>query len=88
MHEIRHLVFSGRYEKNRLYNECNRIHKSNCEYHTALEFLRTPTTTVFQSRAEAEKFIEEHDNGFYDQIAVKFKDKTKTFWLAKIEYHV
>lgn len=90
MHEIRYLTFSGRFGQKRVYDECNKVHKHCCEYHNRLDKLRFPLgQKVLKNRTEAEQYIEQHDNGWYDQIAVRFKDEQRHIrWMAKIEYHV
>ena len=42
---------------------------------------------VCKNRAEAERFIEDHDTGWYSDHAVRFKDGRKYTWLIKYEYH-
>ena len=43
--------------------------------------------TICKDRAEAERFIERHDNGWYSDHAVRFKDGRKLTWLIKVEWH-
>ena len=40
-----------------------------------------------QNQDEAEAYIKSHDRGWYDCLAVKFKDGRRKRWLVKIEYH-
>jgi hypothetical protein len=42
---------------------------------------------VFKTYDEAEAYIEGHDRGWYDCLAVKYKVGRKIYWLVKIEYH-
>lgn len=42
---------------------------------------------ICKDRAEAEKYIESHDRGWYDCLAVQYKNSRKKYWLVKIEYH-
>ena len=42
---------------------------------------------VCKNREEAEEYIKNHDRGWYDCLAVKYKSSRKIFWLVKIEYH-
>ena len=42
---------------------------------------------VCKNREEAEEYIESHDRGWYDCLAVKYKQSRKIYWLVKIEYH-
>lgn len=46
---------------------------------------------ICESREEAEKFIEDHDSGWYDQLAVRYKvvknlEKSKTYHTLKERY--
>lgn len=36
---------------------------------------------------EAEEYIKSHDRGWYDCLAVKYKNGRRKLWLVKIEYH-
>ena len=40
-----------------------------------------------KDREEALEYIESHDRGWYDQLAVQYKHGRKKYWLVKIEYH-
>ena len=40
-----------------------------------------------KNRDEAHDYIESHDRGWYDCLAVKYKKGRKIYWLVKIEYH-
>ena len=40
-----------------------------------------------KNRDEALEYIESHDSGWYDCLAVKYKQGRKIYWLVKIEYH-
>ena len=42
---------------------------------------------VFKTYEEAEEYIKRHDRGWYDCLAVQFKNGRKKYWLVKIEYH-
>ena len=42
---------------------------------------------VYKNREEAEEYIKNHDRGWYDCIAVQYKNGRKKYWLVKIEYH-
>ena len=42
---------------------------------------------ICKDRVEAEKYIESHDRGWYDCLAVQYKNSRKKYWLVKIEYH-
>ena len=40
------------------------------------------------SEEEALSYIESHDSGWYDQLAVMFRKGHRINWLVKTEYHV
>lgn len=40
-----------------------------------------------KNRDEALGYIESRDKGWYDCLAVKYKNGRKIYWLVKIEYH-
>lgn len=40
-----------------------------------------------KNRDEALEYIEARDRGWYDCLAVKYKNGRKIYWLVKIEYH-
>lgn len=42
---------------------------------------------ICKDREEAEKYIKSHDSGWYDCLAVQYKQGRKKMWLIKIEYH-
>lgn len=48
---------------------------------------------VLDSYNEAEEYIKDHDDGWYDNLAVKYRttdkdNKPVNNWLVKFEYHV
>ena len=40
-----------------------------------------------KNREEAYEYIQSHDRGWYDCLAVQYKESRKKMWLVKIEYH-
>ena len=40
-----------------------------------------------KNRDDACEYIEAHDRGWYDSLAVQYKDGRRKMWLVKIEYH-
>ena len=40
-----------------------------------------------ENRDKAEQWIKQNDSGWYDNIAIKYKDGSKIMWLVKIEFH-
>lgn len=88
MHEIRYLTFGARMTPTGVQRECDKVAKRDGEYHCGLyRPVRFPNV-ICKNEDEAMKYIEEHDDGDYDCLAIKYKEHRKTRWLAKIEYHV
>ena len=42
---------------------------------------------ICKNRDEATEYIKSHDKGWYDCLAVQYKNGRKKMWLVKIEYH-
>ena len=42
---------------------------------------------VCNHQEEAYEYIQAHDRGWYDSLAVQYKVGRKKYWLIKIEYH-
>lgn len=42
---------------------------------------------ICKNRDEAMEYIQNHDSGWYDCLAVQYKQGRKKMWLVKIEYH-
>ena len=87
MHEVMKLTFTGRKSKKGINEECNRIANDRGDYKGQLRGGVRFYDYTCDSRAEAENWIITHDGGWYDNLAVQYKDKGKTMWLVKIEYH-
>lgn len=54
---------------------------------TGVNPIRWIESPVLTNREEAEKYIKAHDRGWYDCLAVRYKDGRKKKWLVKAEYH-
>lgn len=87
MHEIRHSVFPVKKTLGAIQKECDREAKTYGDYHHGLEPIRFKDK-ICKDYNEAVEWIEQNDSGWYDQLAVKFKDGRKIMWLVKYEYHV
>ena len=87
MHEIRYLTFGARFTPKGIQRECDKVARRDGEYHHACDPIRFPSV-ICKSYSEAVKWIEDNDRGWYDCVAIKYKEKGKQHWLAKIEYHV
>lgn len=87
MHEIRFETFTSRKSTKTIQKECDRIAKTCGEYHHACDPIRF-VDRVLPNYDTAYNWITEHDSGWYDALAVKYKDGRATKWLVKFEYHV
>lgn len=87
MHEIRYLTFGARMTPKGIQRECDKVAKRDGEYHHPCDPLRFPNV-ICKSYDEAQQWIDKHDRGWYDCMAIKYKERGKTHWLAKIEYQV
>lgn len=88
MHEIRYLTFGARMTPKGIQRECDRVSRTCGEYHDNCPPIRFFPEVVLKSEDEAMQWIDDHDKGWYDCIAVKFKENRRLHWMAKIEYHV
>ena len=86
MHAIEFIDFSTRKQQKTILKECKQIADANGDYPGQIDGIRF-RDVVLDSRKEAEDWIDEHDKGWYDNLAIKFKDGKKVLWLVKIEYH-
>lgn len=86
MHAIHHLEFTSRKGAKTIQKECARIADANGDYKGQVSAIRF-VDRVLKNRDEAEKWIEQNDRGWYDNLAIKFKDGGRVTWLVKIEYH-
>lgn len=87
MHEIRHLVYPGKKSINSIQKECERIADSEGDYTGQLSRGIRYKDTVLKNLEEAKNWIALNDSGWYDNLAIKYKDGRKIMWLVKIEYH-
>lgn len=86
MHEHRYLDFSCRKSEETILKECAQIADREGDYKGQIKRIRL-TDQVLRNRGEAEVWISCNDNGWYDNLGIKYKDGRKTMWLVKIEYH-
>ena len=88
MHEIRKLVYPSKTNISKIQQDCEKIADREGDYkgqlsHKGVRFI----DRVLDSRSDAERWIELNDSGWYDNLAVKFKEGHRIMWLVKIEYH-
>ena len=72
-HAIQHYEYDISVDKNRIEKEMNRIAEEDGDYHSGLNKSIRWVDTICEDRDKAEEFINTHDNGWYDQLAVKFR---------------
>ena len=80
--------FSGDTEKSLISALCNQEAIEEGDYHHGLDGGIRFANKILGSREEAHKWIEDNDSGWYDNLAIRFKDGNETNWLVKYEYHV
>ena len=88
MHQITYRKFTSRKTRAGIQADCDKEAKTYGDYHCRLEPIKFYEYPVCKNETEARAKIDEYDNGWYNQIAVKYKDGRKVMWLVKIEYHV
>ena len=88
MHEIVNLTYPAKKSIHAIQKECEKIADLNGDYKGQLSSKGVRfKDTVLKNRDEAERWIKLNDSGWYDNLAVKYKDGRKIMWLVKIEYH-
>ena len=87
-HQIDYVEFGCRTQPKTIQKECDRIakYRSDCGS-TLYKPIRFFERNVFSSYEKAQDWINNHDAGWYDNLAVKYKSGCGTKWLVKIEYH-
>lgn len=84
MHNIGYLVYSEKANKNIVMDEIHTIARRNGDgYNTTMKW--HDELPPFETEAEAHQWIEEHDNGWYDDHAVLFRDYSNAKKTKKIE---
>ena len=86
MHDIRYLTYTSRKSENAIVKECSAIADWEGDYKGQITNIRFKDI-VKSNYDDAYEWIRENDNGWYDNLAVKYKDGRKVMWLVKIEFH-
>jgi len=76
-HEIRHLVYGEHTSKVIIEADANDLSRQDGDYHHGLDRPIRWFDHVCANREDAEEYIESHDNGWYDNLAVKFREYPK-----------
>ncbi len=87
MHAIETLTFPTGTTKRQITKACNERAKECGDYGHGLDGEIRFNDTVLRGIAEAQKWIKEHDRGWYDNLAIRYRAERKIYWLVKIEYH-
>lgn len=88
MHALDYLTFGARKTPKGITEECDKYCKRNSDYGGGLyNGIRFHDREVLKGYNEARAWLEEHDRGDYDNLACKYKESGRTYWLVKIEYH-
>ena len=89
MHNIRHFDYHCTCSKKQVQKSIDNF-VSREDYQEGAVGLPQPIRWIdrlFPNRDEALDYIESHDRGWYDCLAVRYKKSRKKYWLVKIEYH-
>ena len=86
MHAISTREFPTKKSMNAIQKACDAEAIAYGDYHHKLDPIRF-NDKVLASREKAEEWIKLNDSGWYDNLAIRFKDGRKIMWLVKYEYH-
>lgn len=88
MHEIHYRTFPVKKTLGAIQKECDKDAVIYGDYHHKLDPPIRFKDKVCKTHEEAYNWIEQNDSGWYDSLAIKYKEGRKIFWLVKYEYHV
>lgn len=86
MHVVKLKTYSSRIGIKTIQKEADKDCERNGDYEQKASPIRM-YNHVMSNYEEALKFIEENDKGWYDSLAVQYKDGRAKKWLVKYEYH-
>lgn len=75
-HQITKMSFDASTSKNEILNACREASRGTD--HSQVSEVRFIEDVILNGRDEAEKYIDEHDNGWYDNLAVRYRDPYAT----------
>lgn len=88
MHEIVTWTLSSRYTPKGIQRLADKHCREFSDNHLPCESIRF-SDRIMPSYEDAKAWVETNDSGWYDCMAIKYRDKDrKQHWLVKIEYHV
>lgn len=73
-HSIQHFTFPVKTKRQEIIEECAEYANRNGDYANQIEGIRFKENMTYDCYEDAEKAIENMDNGWYDNIAVKYKE--------------
>ena len=73
-HEIRHLEYAETTDRKHIVADANELATRDGDYHHALDTPIRFIEFVCEDREKAYEYIQSHDKGWYDNLAVKFKE--------------
>lgn len=76
-HAIIHYEFDINTDKRRIESEMNEIAREDGDYHSGLNCSIRWLDHICEDRERAYEYINSHDKGWYDQLAVKFREYPK-----------
>ena len=89
MHNIRFLDYSCRESQKKVEKSLDNF-VAREDYEEGATGLPNPIRWInhlCKNREEAAEYIRTHDRGWYDSLAVQYKEGRRKMWLVKIEYH-
>lgn len=87
MHAIDFMTFGSRKGEKAIIKECGQYADRNGDHEGQARDIRFRGDLVFKTYQDAVEWIEAHDRGWYDCLAVKYMEKGRKYWLVKIEFH-
>lgn len=88
MHQIEYNTYHCSVSQKKIEKELNKYAERYSDYGGGLPSpIKWHKDVVCKNVEEAMEWVREHDSGWYDQIAVYYKEGRKKFWFVKIEFH-
>lgn len=86
MHAIHLWSFPCKTNEKVILSECAKCADENGDYEGQITHILFKDE-VKKNYEEAETWIRENDKGWYDNLAIKYKEGRRIMWLVKFEYH-
>lgn len=85
MHCIRHFTYKEKVNRNSVLAEANAYANREGDYRDQINSIRWMENTICDNEEAAMEFIDKHDSGWYDNIAVRFYSYPKMKKSKKLE---